>query len=588
MQLPKLKLGNPGSRSSSFAKLDRMLELGNEGNTPNMLTRREFIAAMSAFVVVGCNNQQKNLNIGYQAKHAGYPYHPLVFHADLSILAYQLYGQSLVWPFDPYYELMESSLQGRESFIKKIREWANATGLRQENRIEGLNDYRGPGVLASFPSNEGHDPILFQYGLINPWSDCLNYSGERWLEYKTPKLISQNINQVYVAYQRTAGNNADIVLTALPLSSPYSEQHPDTSDVLLAFEGGTGDKGECNQPHSQSLMGFVLMRKSGDSTYDVHITFRGSRSGSASRALIDALSESEATGNPDWITDMGYDLLYPETGGEIITQVGGVARGFAESIKSILPKIMVCLQRIADIAGTRTPNNIYVTGHSLGGALAQQFVSAILLGKGYGPDGKGELMPENILAWPWTNIKLITYSAPRAGDKEWAKTLTETKLESEFFTSALSAFDSNSLTVTEPSILSRLLQNDRPAAYRVLISADPITTEKLSGGKHVGKTVYVDRVSLFYLSTPDAHELINVRKYITDQLLDGRIPQEAWCYKDTNELVANLTPEEIGTAQGYEKLASAIKKYYVKNKIVFDHETLNKNLQLYLSLLNNA
>ena len=30
-----------------------------------------------------------------------FPYHPLVYHLDLSILAYHLYGQSLVWPFDP-------------------------------------------------------------------------------------------------------------------------------------------------------------------------------------------------------------------------------------------------------------------------------------------------------------------------------------------------------------------------------------------------------------------------------------------------------------------------------------------------------
>jgi hypothetical protein len=41
-------------------------------------------------------------------------------------------------------------------------------------------------------------------------------------------------------------------------------------------------------------------------------------------------------------------------------------------------------------------------------------------------------MPEKLLVCSWKNIKLITYSAPRAGYKEWAKTLTETKLESEF------------------------------------------------------------------------------------------------------------------------------------------------------------
>ena len=35
---------------------------------------------------------------------AEFPYHPWVYHLDLSILAYHLYGQSLVWPYDPYYE----------------------------------------------------------------------------------------------------------------------------------------------------------------------------------------------------------------------------------------------------------------------------------------------------------------------------------------------------------------------------------------------------------------------------------------------------------------------------------------------------
>jgi len=56
-------------------------------------------------------------------------------------------------------------------------------------------------------------------------------------------------------------------------------------DVLLVFEGGTGDKGDPGQPSSQSLMGFVLLRHAptGDH-YDVHVTFRGNRSGSAGRA----------------------------------------------------------------------------------------------------------------------------------------------------------------------------------------------------------------------------------------------------------------------------------------------------------------
>ncbi len=57
------------------------------------------------------------------------PYHPLVYHLDLSILAYQLYGQSLVWPFDPYYE--EFNDRSRKKMIQRVRSWAAATGKVQ-------------------------------------------------------------------------------------------------------------------------------------------------------------------------------------------------------------------------------------------------------------------------------------------------------------------------------------------------------------------------------------------------------------------------------------------------------------------------
>ncbi len=48
---------------------------------------------------------------------SGLPYHPLVHHLDLSILAYELYGQTLVWPFDPYYVESGDWKGGRDRFL---------------------------------------------------------------------------------------------------------------------------------------------------------------------------------------------------------------------------------------------------------------------------------------------------------------------------------------------------------------------------------------------------------------------------------------------------------------------------------------
>ena len=79
-----------------------------------------------------------------------FPYHPLVYHLDLSILAYQLYSQTLVWPFDPYYEEMNSPSGGRATFMRKVRKWARKQGAELSGPDAGLNAYRGPGVLGGF------------------------------------------------------------------------------------------------------------------------------------------------------------------------------------------------------------------------------------------------------------------------------------------------------------------------------------------------------------------------------------------------------------------------------------------------------
>jgi hypothetical protein len=536
-------------------------------------------------LVTGCAYNMTTAPVqSWDGKDLGsYPYHPLLYHLDLSILAYQLYSQTLVWPFDPYYEELDNPDQGRARFMTKVRSWAKDKGEEQKYDLTGLDAYRGPGVLSGFEDNPNHDPILYRYDRLHPWGNSITNAAGRWTEYMTPGEVTQSIRDVYICYRPTRGEKGAVVLEqVLPRRN---DNVPNGSDILLAFEGETGDKGERREPGSQSLMGFVLLRTKAGESYDVHIAFRGSRSGSLVRAAWQAHWDQSASGNPDWITDLGYDRLTAAKDVGYITTTGAVHRGFAHSMKSILPKVFHCLNRVADIKRGTSPDNIFVTGHSLGGALAQHFVSAMLLGDQYGPGGAGEQMPEVLRSWPWKQIKLITYSAPRAGDEQWAGTLTKSGLKSEFFSTVLNPIDSHALAATDSRIVSRLLDMQQPVGYRVLSSRDPLTTEKIVGGKHVGKTVYVNKRTFWdALSPPDdeAHEPWRVREYMFDSLSvpAAPAPAKAWNYREMTELNPDRNTKEKGSTGELKKLVAAVKKYYLDNKIWFDHAVFDRDAKL--------
>jgi len=550
-----------------------------------MFTRREFLLTFGALGLHAASCRSSHIKpTGGKLIHPGFPYHPLVYHLDLATLAYQLYGQSLVFPFDPYYEEMGHSKEGRAAFIKKVKKWIAQNAATQQKKHSALHAFRGPGVLGNFPNNPSHDPILYRYDLLYPWSDNITHPEKRWLIYQTPKDITQRIHSVYVAYRKTGGKTGQAVIEQLPFTSVKRQVAKGASDVLLCFEGGTGDKGESGQPHSQSLMGFVLLRKKSANGYDIHISFRGSRSGDAGRAFKQAFSTKKAQGNPDWITDLGWFQIPSEKGSSAITSLGKVHRGFVRSVESIFPQLLACLKKVDALTGKVAPQNIYVTGHSLGGGLAQQFVSAILLGSKYGPGGAGPDMPKALAQWPWKQIKLITFSAPRAGDALWAKTLTEKHLQSKFWSHPIKPTDDKALKVSDPSIVQRLLRTDRPAAYRVLISNDPITSGKIGGGKHVGQTVYADNRGN---PMPDfaSHEVVGVRKFMYLTLADKRIPLKSWAYASREQLHKELTSKQRATEREFQARVAIIKKYYSEHSITFDSQALDQGLQLFLSLM---
>ncbi len=554
--------------------------------------RNQFYLTLLLFVLFGCAKQwypKAATDTVREQDLGGLPYHALVYHLDLSILAYQLYGQTLIWPFDPYYEESNNRKGNREQVMEKVRSWAKIKGAEQVKMGTGLESYRGPGVLSGFKDNPRHDPIVYRYDRLHPWSPNITNAIGPWIEYLVPREVTGPIRDVYMCYQKT-GKPVDSMAIEKILTK-RNDYISGARDVLLAFEGGTGDKGIKGQPASQSLMGFVLVRYyAGGDNFDVHISFRGSRSGSGSRAALQSLDDDDAKGNPDWITDLGYNLVGPETGGGHITQTESVSRGMAKCMESIYPNLFQCLRHVAQLTSNAIPKRIFVTGHSLGGGLAQVFVSSVLLGDLYGPDATGNAMPDELRPWPWKQLKLITFSAPRVGDAIWAEKLTREYLSSDFFSSAINPFDRDALKASDPGILPLLLNPNRPSGFRVLIPSDPITTEKIPGGKHVGKTVYVSKPSILDPLPPPkfkSHEPAKIRSFLTSGLNDPRIPVTAWQTHKMTDLNPDRVKSKKGTTGEYLKLASSIERYYRDKGIYFDSSGFKSDFNLFLKIYEN-
>lgn len=181
------------------------------------------------------------------------------------------------------------------------------------------------------------------------------------------------------------------------------------TDSLYCFEGGTGslDGGAAGW----SVMGYVLKRMRDDGRYDVHVVFRGSQSSSAGRgALLGLLGR----GNPDWVTDM-ESTREPEAR---FSPAGSVVKGFRDGVALSMGTVAECLSHI-DTTG-EPPVQIHVTGHSLGGALAALYASAMVMGS-----YRAALAPE-VQQWPWDSLELTTYGAPTVGSRSFKRAFNST------------------------------------------------------------------------------------------------------------------------------------------------------------------
>lgn len=340
-------------------------------------------------------------------------YHPLVYHLDLCILAYHLYHQSLVFPMDPYYESMTGGLTSsrRTNFMTQAKQTVNAiNGAPPYNTIdEQLN---GPGSTSAWNADIKLDPILTNYGQLNPWYPSVIRAVGTWDVLYPQKIVSQ-IGRLFMVNYTSDPNqkNATVIQNPAAKLSPSGGTEP---DQLYCFEGGTGFYGEPRSNGAWSMMGFALVHQiagGGANDYTVHIVFRGSRSGAAGRAGYQG-GGIHKYGNPDWVSDLNFTTDEDD----FISHYGKSFRGFRHSIKSMLPTIVKALELIHTSKNNTAPKTIYVSGHSLGGGLASCFTSAVTNGIAYGPHGQGQLMPTPLKSWPWRSLQLISFSAPRIGN----------------------------------------------------------------------------------------------------------------------------------------------------------------------------
>jgi hypothetical protein len=319
---------------------------------------------------------------------------PELLHLDLCTLAYQLYHQSLVWPLDPFYEFVARLMSDRRDTLM-ARVHAHSKKQRGEH-------YAGPASLRGLgESNTTLDPVLTHYGRLAPRLPAWTRDGSKFLAIRAPGYVADRIRKVSVSTHAELPRGQGVVGAAKVTTI---SEHDSGWDHLIAFEGGTGSFG--GSAAAWSLMGYVLKRAREGGGHDIHIVFRGSRSGSAVRAAAQGVSKHK--GNADWVTDTDVELVSEP----LVSSTGKVARGFATALKTCFGTIQAALSEMHRLYGP--PKGIGITGHSLGAALAAQLSAAIVIGEW------GVGLRNTLADWPWGSLRGFFMAEPPVGDRDMA------------------------------------------------------------------------------------------------------------------------------------------------------------------------
>jgi Lipase (class 3) len=340
---------------------------------------------------------------------------------DLCILAYQLHSQTLLCAPDPYGEQMQQTGRAhgarRYRFLNALEEVLRDQNHPRAQAFAGTHGYDGAGQVGAevrvAPIPCKYDRISPRFpGYVRPNRDT---GGERWIKYLAPQAIRDRIGHWETwAYPANTYPPAGAPVRVASALSP-AQPPPGSPDRLYCFEGATGDSPSTNTG-ILCLMGFVLARAHPNPPanppirHDLVIAFRGSRSGGAGPGRVGRIMMSQIDPNPDWKTNLDNEFVQQQNA---ISTVGRIHRGFAVAVEKMLPTIRACVDKAHQDMG-ESPRSVYVTGHSLGGALATCFASAVVLGNNpqFGPDA-GKLQPTARSAW--RNLRLVTFGAPAVG-----------------------------------------------------------------------------------------------------------------------------------------------------------------------------
>lgn len=327
-----------------------------------------------------------------------------LLNCDLCALAYQVYHQAVIWPLDPWYEVLgRFGSDRRTRFMARAHAFARTLPARSETQL-----YSGPACVGGLgESNTTLDPILTNFKQIRPRDPAWNGDGAVFLGVKAPNYLVNSIARVsactYDGPWASAWPHGRTTLTTLV-------RYGSGQDEMIVFEGGTGSYK--NSQAAWSPMGFVLKRTRADGGYDAHIVFRGSRSGNAVRALTSARDGLVygPSGNPDWVTDMASKLEADEYVG------GEVAVGFAAALKRCMGTLRHALCWLDEKYGP--PRTLQVTGHSLGAALASLCVGALTSGT------PGARLRRQLPRWPFDSVRGFFFALPPVGTEAYCQDYT--------------------------------------------------------------------------------------------------------------------------------------------------------------------
>lgn len=262
---------------------------------------------------------------------------------ELCRFSYKMYAQTLKFPFDPFFEANAKHTDTKLDITRK-------------RMMEYIHEHHlGPNKSDPGSDIRKFDPIEYCLDITpNPSKNVI---------YREDIIGNKYIVFVPGTWDKKIGSYAGFNLVGTQLMPTPPPIASGGTSRCGYFQGRTGMT--VNHPNSGwiSFLGAVIYDPA---TRTAYVVFRGSRSGNAERAALGAQFHSK--GNPDWVTDMNHLKesvpFNPGFGPQDISLAAGFWKSYVSSNRSMEAAFNFAV-------GGNVVDTVCVTGHSLGGGLAQ-------------------------------------------------------------------------------------------------------------------------------------------------------------------------------------------------------------------------